>query len=88
MTITSILVLFSVIWFVVFFCVLPVRFVSQAAAGEITPGTPASAPADAQVAKKAQITTVIAAVVFGLVYWVIQSGWITIDNMDVFHVLN
>lgn len=88
MTITAALVLFSVTWFMVFFCVLPVRFQSQADAGEVTPGTPASAPADAQVGKKAKITTLIAVVIFAGLYLLINSGLITIDNMDVFHILN
>lgn len=87
MTITAALVLFSVTWFLVFFCVLPVRFESQAEAGSVTPGTPASAPADAAIAKKAKITTLIAAVIFAGLYWVISSGVITRDNMDVFHIL-
>lgn len=87
MTITAALVLFSVTWFIVFFCVLPVRFESQAEAGSITPGTPASAPADAAIAKKAKITTLIAVVIFAGLYWVITSGVITRDNMDVFHIL-
>lgn len=87
MTITAALVLFSVTWFLVFFCVLPVRFESQAEAGSITPGTPASAPADAAIAKKAKITTLIAVVIFAGLYWVITSGVITRDNMDVFHIL-
>ena len=87
MTITAAIVLFSVIWFLVFFCVLPFRFESQAEAGSITPGTPASAPADAAIAKKAKITTAIAVVIFAGLYWVIASGVITRDNMDVFHIL-
>ncbi len=41
MTITAAIVLFAVIWFLVFFCVLPFRFESQAEAGSVTPGTPA-----------------------------------------------
>jgi len=88
MTITAAIVLFSVTWFLVFFCVLPFRFESQAEAGSITPGTPASAPADAAIAKKAKITTAIAVVIFAGLYWVIASGVITRDNMDVFHILN
>ena len=71
-----------------FFCVLPFRFESQAEAGSVTPGTPASAPADAAIAKKAKITTAIAVVIFAGLYWVIASGVITRDNMDVFHILN
>lgn len=88
MTITAAIVLFSVTWFLVFFCVLPFRFKSQAEAGIITPGTPASAPADAEIGKKAKITTAIAVVIFAGLYWVIDSGLITRDNMDVFHILH
>lgn len=88
MTITAALVLFSVTWFMVFFCVLPWQFKSQAEAGEVTPGTPASAPADPQVGRKAKITTIIAVVIFAGLYVVVTSGVITRDNMDVFHILN
>ena len=88
MNITAALVLFAVTWFMVFFCVLPVRFKSQAENGKITPGTPASAPDDPMLGKKAKITTGIAAVIFAGLYWVIASGVITRDNMDVFHILN
>ena len=45
MSITGAVVLFAVIWFMVFFIVLPIRFRSQQDEGEIVPGTPASAPA-------------------------------------------
>jgi predicted secreted protein len=72
----------------VFFCVLPLRFKSQAEDGEVTPGTPASAPADPMLGKKAKITTGIAAVVFAGLYALITSGIITRHNMDVFGILN
>jgi predicted secreted protein len=88
MTITAAIVTFATLWFLVLFCVLPVRFESQAEAGQIVPGTPASAPADAQIARKAKITTVIALLVFIVVYLIVSSGVITRDNMDVFGILN
>ncbi len=87
MTITAALVVFAVTWFMVFFIVLPIRFRSQADAGAIVPGTPASAPAEAMIKIKAQITTAIAVVLSGLIYWIITSGLITIDNMDVFGIM-
>lgn len=88
MTITAAIVLFAVTWFMVFFCVLPFRFKSQADEGAVTPGTPASAPENAEVGKKAKITTAISAVIFAGLYMVITSGFITRDNMDVFGILN
>jgi predicted secreted protein len=88
MTITAAIVLYAVTWFMVFFCVLPLRFKSQAEAGDVTPGTPSSAPADAMVGTKAKITSVVALVIFGLLYLIITSGVITVDNMDVFGIMN
>jgi len=43
MTITAALILFAVTWFVVFLCILPMRQVSQVAAGQIVPGSASSA---------------------------------------------
>ena len=87
MTITAALVLYSVTWFMVFFCVLPVRFESQGDRGQVMPGPPASAPEDAMIGKKARITAIIATVLFGLFYLIITSGLITIDNMDIFGIM-
>lgn len=87
MTITAALILFSVTWFMVLFCVLPVRFESQGDRGKITPGTPASAPEDAMIGKKAKITTAIATVIFALIYGIITSGWVTVADMDIFGML-
>ena len=88
MSITGALILFSVTWFMVFFCVLPLRFMSQAEEGAVTPGTPASAPEDPMLGTKARLTTVIAGVIFAGLYMLINSGLITRHNMDVFHILN
>ena len=84
MTITAALVLFSVSWFMVFFCVLPLRFKSQAQMGEVEPGTPRSAPAEAMIKPKAKITTLITLVIFAMLYLVITSGRWGIADLDVF----
>lgn len=83
MTIIAAFVLFSVTWFMVFFCVLPLRFVSQADAGKVVPGTPKSAPAGNVVVRKAKITTLVAIVVWAALSAVIMSGWITLRDIDV-----
>ena len=84
MTITAALVLFAVTWWMVFFCVLPLRFTSQAQEGRVELGTPASAPENAMIGKKAKITTGIALVVFAVLYSVIVFGGISIYDVDVF----
>lgn len=83
MTITAAIVLFAVTWFMVFFIVLPLGYRSQGDAGEVVPGTPAGAPAGFVVLRKAKITTLVAVVVWGLLYLIITSGWITVRDLDV-----
>ncbi len=85
MTITAAIVLFAVLWFLVFLVVLPLRVVSQGEAGEVVPGTHSSAPADAQVGRKARITTVWAAVLWAIIAGVILSGMITVRDIDWFN---
>lgn len=87
MNLTAGFILFAVLWFMVFFCVLPVRFQSQDEAGDVVPGTPRSAPSEAHIAGKAKITTVIAAVLWGAIALVLYSGVITIRDLDWFHRL-
>lgn len=87
MTITAAIVLFSIVWFMVFFIVLPLRFVSQGDTGEVVPGTPKSAPAGDVVVRKAKITSVVAIVVWGALYAIILSGWISVRDIDVNHVM-
>lgn len=84
MTITSAIVLFAVIWSVVFFMVLPFGQISQHEAGDVVPGTPASAPSNLQMKRKLLISTAIAAVVFVLVFSVIHFKWLTIDDIPFF----
>lgn len=84
MTITGAIVLFSVTWFMVFFCVLPLRFQSQADSGKIVPGTPASAPAQENVGRKAKVTTLVALLIWGVLVGIIMSGWIGIDDLNIF----
>lgn len=85
MGITSGIVLFAVIWFMVFFIVLPLRLVTQGEAGEVVPGTHSSAPSDPQLKKKVRITTIWAAVVWAIIAGVILSGVITVRDLDWFN---
>ncbi len=84
MAITSILVVFAVIWFLVLFCVLPLRMKSQGDDGEIVPGTPASAPANPQMRRKFWITTLIAVSIWAPVCLAISYGWLTVDTINLY----
>ena len=85
MAITSAFVLFAVIWFMVFFIVLPLRNTSQGEAGEVVPGTHASAPHEPQMKRKAKITTIWALGIWVVIAGVILSEVITVRDLDWFN---
>lgn len=84
MTITAAIVLFAVIWFMVLFVILPLRLVTQDEAGEVVPGTPASAPVDPRLRQKVRLTTIWAVGLWLVIAGVIMSGWIGIADIDIF----
>ena len=56
------------IWWIVLFAVLPFGVRTQAEEGEVVPGTPESAPAKPRILRIFLINTLVATVVFALVY--------------------
>ncbi|MCE8008701.1 DUF1467 family protein [Aestuariivita sp.] len=87
MGITSALVLYAVFWFMTFLIVLPIRIETQGDLGDIVPGTHAGAPEHHFLRKKAWITTYVAFGLWVVTCTVILSGWITVDDFDLFHRL-
>jgi predicted secreted protein len=83
MSITAAIVLYAMVWFMVFFVILALRFESQADAGSVVPGTPRSAPSTEDVGRKARVTTLYATVIWAVIAGVILSGWIGIRDFDV-----
>ena len=88
MSITAALVLFAVIWFMVFLVVLPLRLTTQGEAGEVVPGTHKSAPADAQIGRRAKITTLWAIGLWIVLAGIIISGVIGVADIDWFDRLD
>ncbi len=84
MGITSALVLYAVIWFMVLFIVLPLQLTTQGETGEVVPGTHKSAPSDPQLGKKARIVTIWATLVWVVIAGVLWSGLITVRDIDWF----
>jgi len=82
MAVTSALVLYAVIWFMVFFIALPIRIQTQGDLNNIVPGTHAGAPEHHHLKKKAVITTIVAAVLWGIIAWIILSGIISPSDFD------
>ena len=80
MSITAAIVLFCSIWAVIFFMILPTGVVSQHEDGNVVPGTPASAPADAQIPRKMMRTTIIALMIFATIWLIIEYRLVTLDD--------
>lgn len=88
MSITSALVLFAVIWFMVLFITLPIRLKTQGDAGEVVDGTHASAPHEFDFKRRARLVTAIAAVTWVVIAGIIYSGVITVRDIDMFNRLD
>lgn len=84
MGVTSAMVVFAIVWFLVLFCVLPQRILTQKETGKILEGTPSSAPADLDIKKKFLLTTLISFVLWFLICLLIIFGYISSDTMDLF----
>ncbi len=84
MAITSMGVVFAVVWFMTLFVVLPLGMRSQGDAGEVEAGTPASAPSGYVMRRKFKITTIVAIIIAVPVIVVINYGLISIDDIDLF----
>ncbi|WP_372804939.1 DUF1467 family protein [Loktanella salsilacus] len=85
MGITSAIVMFAVIWWMIFFIVLPLRMVTQGEDGNVVPGTHKSAPANPQLKRKAKITTVWAIGIWIIFATIILSGVIRVRDLDWFN---
>lgn len=83
MDLASGVLVFALIWVVVFLVAVQIRPHTQDDAGDITPGTPASAPKSFDMKRKLRVTTLVAVVIWAAVAWVITSGVVTLDDLDI-----
>jgi len=83
--ITSALVLFAVIWFMLLLMALPMRMKSQEQTGEVVPGTPASAPDNPMIGKKMFWVTVVTFVLWIPLVAFIISGVVSIHDIDFYN---
>lgn len=82
MSLTGAILLYAVLWFLVLFVLLPFGQKSQADVGQVTPGTPAGAPHEPKLKKKMLWTTLVAAVIWALIAYVIIAEVITRADLD------
>lgn len=87
MSITSAIVLYAVIWFMVLFVVLPLRLRTQGDDGAVVPGTHAGSPTDARMGRRMLVTTGVASLLWLATAGVILSGWVRVEDFDLFNRL-
>ncbi len=64
---------YFIIWWLMLFIVLPIGMRTQGDAGEVVPGTPASAPATPRLLRILILTTLSSAAVFAVVYKILVT---------------
>jgi len=69
------------IWWTALFAVLPFGVRTQYEEGSVVPGTPESAPAKPRLLRVVVINTVLATIIFAIVYLVIMLRVITVDTI-------
>lgn len=79
----SAVVLYVVLWFLTFLVVIPIRLQTQGDLGRIVPGTHAGAPEVHNLKKKAVITTLVAVVLWVVIWTIIHFGIITLWDIDI-----
>lgn len=82
MAITSAIVLFAVVWFMVMFIVLPIGRRTQGDEGKVVPGTQAGAPANFNLRRTVAIVTAISLVLWAIICAVIISEVISIRDLS------
>ncbi len=78
------IVVYLVIWFMCLFVILPLRLRSQHEAGDVVPGTPASAPENPHLRRKFMWVTILATAIWVPIVAIIISGVIGIEDIDFF----
>lgn len=76
---TTVIAIYFLIWWVTLFAVLPWGIRNQEESGDITPGTDPGAPAIHRVWGKLGWTTLVATVIFGILYVAYTQGLIPCD---------
>ncbi len=73
--------IFFVIWWITLFAVLPFGVTTQQEEQSIIPGSAESAPATPLLMKKLVATTLVTCLLFSIVYWIMTSPLVTLENI-------
>jgi len=79
MTVTTIIAIYVLVWWLTFFAVLPFGVRSQQESGDFVDGTDPGAPAVHRVWIKVLYTTAISAVIFAVLYFVYVNDLLPLE---------
>ena len=82
MSVTTALAIYFILWWLTLFAVLPWGVRSQHESGEIIPGTEPGAPTLPRIAAKLVWTTIVASILFALLYVAYVNRLITFEDLD------
>ena len=77
----TMLAIYFIVWWLVFFMVLPWGIQSQEEEAEVVLGSDPGAPAVHGLKTKAMWTTVVSAVVFGAFYWAYVTKAVALEDL-------
>ena len=72
---------FFIIWWLVLFATLPFSLKTQEEDGDVTLGTVASAPRGSHMLRAIVRTTIVAAIIFGALYYLNQVAGYSFDDL-------
>ncbi|MGB1345067.1 MAG: DUF1467 family protein [Amylibacter sp.] len=87
MSITAVLVLFSIVWFLILFLTLQIKIKTQGDIGTVLKGTHASSPINFSMKKRLITTTLISLPISALIIFTILSGIITLNMFDFYNLI-
>jgi len=82
MSLPMAIALYFIIWWTVLFAVLPFGVRTQDEDDDVVPGTPASAPTAPRLLRVVVLNTLVAAVVFAIVWTVIVYRLVSIESLS------
>ena len=82
MGITGSIIIYVMIWWIVFFSVLPIGIQSNNEIFKDTiEGSDPGAPKNPKIAKKFLITTIITSILFVVIYYMANNGFLNLRNL-------
>ena len=81
MGITGSIIVYVMIWWIIFFSILPVGIISNKEVfRDSIEGTDPGAPKNPKIGKKFLITTIITSILFIMIYYIVDLGFFNLRN--------